>query len=101
MITVSLMSPPVASKLPAHAASAVHILRSHTLVSVTQEEIERMILDGELKMGERVNELALAARLNVSRGPISEACRSLVQAGLLESQINRGFFVRKLTLKEV
>jgi DNA-binding GntR family transcriptional regulator len=52
-------------------------------------------------MGDRLNELALAARFNISRGPIREACRSLAQAGLLEIQINRGFFVRKLAQKEV
>lgn len=86
---------------PPTAASVVDMLRSQTLVSAVQAEIERMILDGELKMGERVNELALAARLNISRGPVREACRPLVQAGLLESQVNRGFFVRKLALKEV
>lgn len=79
----------------------VDVLRSQTLVSAVQSEIEGLLLDGELKMGERVNELALAARLNISRGPVREACRSLVQAGLLESQVNRGFFVRKLALKEV
>jgi DNA-binding GntR family transcriptional regulator len=83
------------------AASAVDLLRSHTLVSVTQAELERMILGGELRMGDRINELALASRLNVSRGPIREACRALVQAGLLETKANRGFFVRKLALKEV
>jgi DNA-binding GntR family transcriptional regulator len=83
------------------AASAVDMLRSHSLVSVLQVEIERMILDGELDMGDRLNELALAARFNISRGPIREACRSLAQAGLLEIQINRGFFVRKLAQKEV
>ncbi|MCC7485910.1 MAG: FCD domain-containing protein [Burkholderiales bacterium] len=60
-----------------------------------------MILDGELQRGARVNEFALAARLGVSRGPVREACRSLTQAGLLEARSNRGFFVRKLALKEV
>jgi DNA-binding GntR family transcriptional regulator len=60
-----------------------------------------MILDAELEMGARINELALAARLGISRGPVREACRALVQAGLLETRINRGFFVRKLTHKEV
>lgn len=60
-----------------------------------------MILDAELGMGARINELALAARLGISRGPVREACRALVQAGLLETRINRGFFVRKLTHKEV
>jgi len=82
-------------------ASAVYRRRSQTLVSILQVEIERMILDGELKMGERVNELTLATQLSISRGPLREACRALVQAGLLESRANRGFFVRKLELKQV
>jgi DNA-binding GntR family transcriptional regulator len=79
----------------------VELRRSQTLVSICETEIERLILDGELGRGERINELALAARLNVSRGPLREACRSLAQAGLLESRVNRGFFVRKLAHKEV
>ncbi len=75
--------------------------RSQTLVSICEAEIERLILDGELGRGARMNELALAARLGVSRGPLREACRSLAQAGLLEARVNRGFFVRKLARKEV
>jgi len=83
------------------AASAVGHLRSQTLVSICEAEVERMILDAELEMGARINELALAARLGISRGPVREACRALVQAGLLETHVNRGFFVRRLTHKEV
>jgi len=60
-----------------------------------------MILENELGHGGRVNELALAARLGVSRGPVREACRTLTQAGLLENHANRGFFVRKLAHKDV
>jgi DNA-binding GntR family transcriptional regulator len=86
---------------PPAAQAAVDQLRSQTLVSICQTEIERMILDAELGMGARINELALAARLGISRGPVREACRSLVQAGLLETHVNRGFFVRKLAHKEV
>lgn len=83
------------------AEHAIEARRSQTLVSICHTEIERMILDAELGMGARLNELTLAARLGVSRGPVREACRSLVQAGLLETHANRGFFVRKLTRKEV
>jgi DNA-binding GntR family transcriptional regulator len=83
------------------AQNAVELRRSQTLVSICQAEIERLILDGELARGARINELALAARLGISRGPVREACRSLMQAGLLEAQANRGFFVRKLARKEV
>ncbi|MBY0269710.1 MAG: FCD domain-containing protein [Burkholderiales bacterium] len=83
------------------AEHAIEARRAHSLVSICQMEIERMILDADLEMGARINELALAARLGISRGPVREACRSLVQAGLLETRANRGFFVRRLTQKEV
>jgi DNA-binding GntR family transcriptional regulator len=100
---VTVASPPLpdtaAPKSPAE--QAVELRRSQTLVSICEAEIERLILEGELGRGERINELALAARLNVSRGPLREACRSLAQAGLLEARVNRGFFVRKLARKEV
>jgi len=86
---------------PAIAEQAVEARRSQTLVTICHAEIERMILDADLEMGSRVNELVLAARLGISRGPVREACRSLVEAGLLETHANRGFFVRKLTLREV
>lgn len=89
---------------PAPRSAAEHAIearRAYTLVSICEGEIERMILDAELGLGARLNEFALAARLGISRGPVREACRSLVQAGLLETHVNRGFFVRKLTHKEV
>jgi DNA-binding GntR family transcriptional regulator len=80
---------------------AVEARRSQTLVSICHAEIERMILEGELERGSRINELVLAARLGMSRGPLREACRSLTQAGLLETHANRGFFVRKLAHRDV
>ena len=59
-----------------------------------------MIAVRELKGGDRINESALAIKLGISRGPIREACRTLEQTGLLKSEINRGFFVREITMKE-
>jgi DNA-binding GntR family transcriptional regulator len=59
-----------------------------------------MIAVGELKGGDRINESALALKLGVSRAPIREACRTLEQTGLLRSEINRGFFVRQISMKE-
>ena len=97
--TLTRLDPAVASPDPAQ--HAVERRRSQTLVSICQAEIERMILEGELARGARVNELALSAHLRVSRGPVREACRGLAQAGLLETHANRGFFVRKLAHKEV
>lgn len=84
----------------ARVAETLEILRTHSLTTIVLQELERMILSGELKPGERINEKALAARQAVSRGPIREACRRLEQAGLVEIIVNRGVFVRKLNPKD-
>jgi phosphonate utilization transcriptional regulator len=80
--------------------SAIELLRTQSLSALAQREIERMIVAGELRAGERVNENSLAAKLGISRGPIREACRALAQAGLLDAFVNRGVFVRRLELEE-
>jgi DNA-binding GntR family transcriptional regulator len=63
-------------------------------------EIEKLILRGELPTGERLSENLLAERFRVSRGPVREAFRALVEAGLLEFVPNRGVFVRQISLAE-
>lgn len=75
-------------------ATELHLLQSHSLTSVLRREIEALILSGEVGAGQRLNENALAARFKVSRGPVREACRALVEKGLLEAIPNRGVFVR-------
>ena len=100
-MAISLLRKRGEPETPRRAEHALELRRSLTLVSICQSEIERMILEGELERGARVNELALSVRLGVSRGPVREACRTLTQAGLLETRVNRGFFVRKLAHKEV
>ena len=77
------------------------ILRSTSLTQAVEREVERMIVEGELQGGSHVSEQAMAARLGVSRGPVREAFRSLVQAGLLMAVRNRGVFVREVALHEV
>lgn len=53
-----------------------------------------MILAGDIKPGERLNEIKLSARFGVSRGPLREATRSLAARGLVDVIHNRGVFVR-------
>ena len=65
------------------------------------EEIERLILSGDLRPGDHLREHALAEKWGVSRAPIREACRVLQQAGLVEIVRNRGVFVRKVSLRDV
>lgn len=71
--------------------------RAHTLTGVVQHEIERMILSGELKPGQRLNEKAVADKLSVSRGPVREACRALAELGLVYLIPQRGVFIQRVT----
>ena len=78
----------------------ITLLQTRSLTSVVQGELERMILSGELAPGARLTEMALAARLGVSRGPLREAFRMLEEAGLVRIAKNRGVFVRDIPLAE-
>jgi phosphonate utilization transcriptional regulator len=79
---------------------SIALLRSASLSSAAQHEIERMILEGEIKAGAKLTEAWLSERLGVSRGPIREAFRMLEQAGLVRQEKNRGVFVREIPLEE-
>lgn len=78
----------------------LEIVRTRSLASLVAQEIERMILSGELPAGERINEQALAARLGVSRGPVREAVRGLERSGLVVTVVNQGSYVRKVSAEE-
>ena len=82
-------------------AQALELVRTMSLPALVQEEIIRMIREGELSTGDKLNESILAATLGVSRGPVREAFQGLVESGLLRQERNRGVFVRTLSTKEV
>lgn len=75
-------------------------LGSRSLAIALRSEIEKLILGGTLLPGERLNENHFAERFKVSRGPVREAFRALVEAGLLTFVPNRGVFVRRVSLQE-
>jgi DNA-binding GntR family transcriptional regulator len=75
--------------------------KPESLTRSIRDQIEGMILRGEVAAGERLNEASLAAKLNVSRGPVREATRILAEAGLATVIHNRGVFVRQIKLEEV
>jgi phosphonate utilization transcriptional regulator len=79
---------------------ALQLLKQQSLPVLVQEELERMILEGRLLPGEPLREVALAALLGVSRGPIREAFRALEEKGLVRVVKNCGVHVRKLDLDE-
>ena len=74
--------------------------RPKSLVFEVREELERLILTGALRGGERLNESELAAQMGVSRGPVREAARSLEKEGLVRTVAHQGVYVRDLTIEE-
>lgn len=76
-------------------------MRRATLAVEVRTEVERMIIDGELAAGEKLNELVLSQALGVSRGTVREAIRSLADSGLIDLVANRGAFVHQTTLQEI
>ena len=82
------------------ASAAIALVRSNSLPMLVQQELERMILAGDLAVGAKLNEAAVALLLGVSRGPVREAFRALVESGLVRQEKNRGVFVRQVSVEE-
>jgi GntR family transcriptional regulator of vanillate catabolism len=60
-----------------------------------------LIMDGELRAGDRLSEVRLAARLEVSRTPLRLALAQLEHEGLLEPVPGGGFVVRSFSGRQV
>lgn len=66
-----------------------------------REALEQMIITGEFADGERLDEIRLAERFNVSRTPLREAFQVLAASGLVELLPRRGAFVRHPAFHEM
>ena len=62
---------------------------------IIADALEGMIFDGTFSDGERLDEVQLAKRFDVSRTPVREALQRLAQSGLVEQFPRRGVFVRQ------
>lgn len=60
-----------------------------------------MILEGELRGGDKINEQALCARFGVSRTPLREALKVLASEGLILLAPNRGASVARISPQEI
>lgn len=63
--------------------------------------IRKLIYDGSLGPGDRINELEISQKLGVSRGPIREAIRRMTSSGLLTFEPNLGARVVVLSADDV
>ncbi len=63
--------------------------------------LKNMLLTGRLSPGDRVNEVAVATELGVSRAPIREALHMLIAEGLVINKPQRGKFITPITPEEI
>lgn len=63
--------------------------------------LRQMILEGELRPGERIPELQFCAAFGISRTPLREALKVLATEGLVESRPNRGSIVSPVHADEI
>ena len=64
-------------------------------------KLEKDIVAGILKPGERLDEVSLAEQFNVSRTPVREALLQLSSMGLVEMRPRRGNVVAQIGLKDL
>ncbi len=72
-----------------------------TLRAQITRQLHAMITGGHFAPGERLTETALANQLHVSRAPLREAIRELVDRGVLISQPYKGLFVRSVSVTDL
>jgi phosphonate utilization transcriptional regulator len=80
--------------------NVLSMVQNTSLTRLVADSVEDLILSGELAPGTKLNEVALAERFRVSRGPLREAFRLLEESGLICQEKNRGAFVRVVELSE-
>ena len=86
---------------PGDAASGIDRLPKSTLRAHIAERLRAAILAGDLPPGAPLVEAGLAARFDVSRGPLREALRQLIEEGLLVTVPYTGTHVAPLSVEDV
>lgn len=76
-------------------------IRRSSIPHQAEEIIRGMILDRTLAAGERLNEVALAESIGISRGPLREAIKALAGQGYLTMEVHRGAFVKEWQPQEI
>jgi len=77
------------------------VITRPSIPSQAEEVLRRMIVDGTLSPGERLNEVAIAESIGISRGPLREAIKRLSGQGYLTMETHRGAFVKAYEPQEI
>ena len=75
--------------------------KARDIVNELYHQLKDIVVLYRIRPGERINELELAERFQISRTPLREALNRLAAENLLSFVPNHGFFVRQLDLQEI
>lgn len=75
------------------ASPDIEPVSRESTAAIIARQLRNAIMTGALRPGAQLGEADLAARFQVSRGPLREAMQRLVSEGLLRSERHRGLFV--------
>ncbi len=81
--------------------SSLRPLEDRTRRSQIVDQLRDLIVSGQVEPAGRLTETMLAERLGVSRAPLREAIRELVESGLVVSEPYKGMSVRSVTRKDL
>lgn len=79
----------------------MYLIEAEALRQKVHRALKNMIINGDLKPGQKLLQDSLAERLGVSRTPLLSAFSSLEQENLVETIPRRGAYVRKYNDKEL
>ena len=74
------------------------IIKKNTRTEILVSEIEKLIVNGSMVPGQRLDEMVLAKKYGVSRTPVREAIRALIAIGLVQNTGKQGSQVAKLSI---
>jgi DNA-binding GntR family transcriptional regulator len=77
------------------------VMERLTLADQVYSSIKKAIIEGDLRPGERLREVEVAASLGASRTPVREALSRLEQDGLVQSLKTGGSVVVELSISEM
>ena len=68
-----------------------------SLLDIAEKELRKLIIQGDLALGQKITESELARRLGMSKTPVHEALKYLHREGLVQVRARQGTFVFDFT----
>jgi DNA-binding GntR family transcriptional regulator len=87
--------------VPGGGSATIKRLPKSTFRAHIVEALRETILNGDIPPGGQIVEMSLAEQFGVSRGPLREAIRQLIEEGLLVTVPYTGTHVRELSVSDI